>query len=800
MQSACFDSLYQSDDNMVISAPTSSGKTVLIELAICRVFRQERDRATSFPHVRALYLAPLKSLCAEKALEWQKRFVECEMNCSKLVGGDLCHSDSDEQSDPSLLKSHIVCATPEKWNLMIQKKSILNDYSLLKSVKLVIIDECHMVGSDRGAALELAVSQIRLSNLHVRFIATSATVGNIDDISEWLSNNSYQNDHLGVPARALVFGEEYRPVPLSKTVLGFPCNSAYFQFQRNLDFRLPEVINRHCSGKATLIFCSTRSSAQETSRFIAKNINRLSIKPMPIHLSSAFTNRLLNETVPFGIAYHHAGLSSSDRSRVEKLFISGSIQILCSTSTLGIGINLPAYAVIIKGTKGYVDNEYAEYSSTEIMQFIGRAGRPQFGQNGKAVILTESGMVNRYRNMVSGHEVLESRLAKDISRAVVSGVFTQQLTTDCDVLRWLGFTFLSVRARKAPQKYAMNVGNAGAITSADICAHIAAREIDRLQNAGLVNLYLSDKTRRNTAITVTELGKCVAKYMVEPIEMAYLLDDQRLPRGPSYQKVFEAISLYSGFSALRFTSGQKGVLNEMNKSEWLKFKVTNRVQTISDKAMILIQEKHVPALLQQIEGIGPKYSELLWKHGIKSIAALAEASVRDIEYLLNRNPPFGTRVLASASLFPVYRLSVDSYWVDRCSLVFSIKVDSDIKNSGSRPEDSNMQPAILRQVPFSVIAYTDDEQMLLLKFEVVDTLLQSICYETQIGLCNPTPGSKVVIEVAPETYVGCLQRFETTIPDYDFAESEAVSDSVADVELGLYDDLLEDLMVDSDYK
>ncbi|KAJ1861634.1 ATP-dependent DNA helicase MER3, partial [Coemansia sp. RSA 486] len=203
---------------------------------------------------------------------------------------------------------------------------------------------------------------------------------------------------------------------------------------------------------------------------------------------------------------------------------------------------------------------------------------------------------------------------------------------------------------------------------------------------------------------------------------------------------------------------------------------------------------HVPALLQQIEGIGPKYSELLWKHGIKSIAALAEASVRDIEYLLNRNPPFGTRVLASASLFPVYRLSVDSYWVDRCSLVFSIKVDSDIKNSGSRPEDSNMQPAILRQVPFSVIAYTDDEQMLLLKFEVVDTLLQSICYETQIGLCNPTPGSKVVIEVAPETYVGCLQRFETTIPDYDFAESEAVSDSVADVELGLYDDLLEDLM------
>ncbi|KAJ2842131.1 ATP-dependent DNA helicase MER3, partial [Coemansia erecta] len=135
-------------------------------------------------------------------------------------------------------------------------------------------------------------------------------------------------------------------------------------------------------------------------------------------MSSAFTNSILNETVPLGIAYHHAGLSSSDRSRVETLFISGLIQILCSTSTLGIGVNLPAYAVIIKGTKGYSEGDYTEYSSTEIMQFIGRAGRPQFGPNGKAVILTETGMVDHYRSMVAGHEVLESTLTKEIPRAI----------------------------------------------------------------------------------------------------------------------------------------------------------------------------------------------------------------------------------------------------------------------------------------------------------------------------------------------------------------------------------------------
>ncbi|KAJ1811818.1 ATP-dependent DNA helicase MER3, partial [Coemansia sp. RSA 2599] len=175
-------------------------------------------------------------------------------------------------------------------------------------------------------------------------------------------------------------------------------------------------------------------------------------------MTSAFTNGILNETVPLGIAYHHAGLSSSDRSRVETLFMSGSIQILCSTSTLGIGVNLPAYAVIIKGTKGYAEGDYTEYSSTEIMQFIGRAGRPQFGPHGKAVILTETSMVNHYRSIVSGHEVLESRLTKEIPRAIMSGLFTRQLEADRDVAAWLGFTFLSVRASKDPEKYALNVG------------------------------------------------------------------------------------------------------------------------------------------------------------------------------------------------------------------------------------------------------------------------------------------------------------------------------------------------------
>lgn len=396
LQSACFTDLYESDGNLVISAPTASGKTALMEIALARMFKDSRSK-------RALYLAPLKALCTEKATEWQSKY-KSKLHCEAVVGiADSPNTTTDFSLKSQLDTSHIVCATPEKWASVQSMAKMPQLQNFVQNIGLVLIDECHMVGTDRGASLELAIAMIRVSSPNARIIATSATIDNIRDMAKWLSNQDE------TPAKAMTFGEEYRPVPLFKIVLGYNCNNTYFKFQRNLDFKLPSVINSHGPGQSTIVFCPTRGSAQETCRYLSRNVNRLKFPPPPIHLTSKFTNNLLNETVSAGVAYHHAGLSVSDRARVEQLFQSRSIQILCSTSTLGIGINLPAYMVIIKGTKGYADNDYTEYTKSEIMQFIGRAGRPQFGTSGKAVILTANVMAQLYQNLVSGNEILESR-------------------------------------------------------------------------------------------------------------------------------------------------------------------------------------------------------------------------------------------------------------------------------------------------------------------------------------------------------------------------------------------------------
>ncbi|KAJ2029066.1 ATP-dependent DNA helicase MER3 [Coemansia sp. S610] len=605
LQSACFADLFFSDVNLVISAPTASGKTMLMEIAMCRLFRD----VTSRDGRKALYLAPLKSLCAEKTAEWTSRYSSYGLGCAEIVGGND-NSVSEETRAPSqaLFRSQIVCATPEKFVAVAGGMKLSNMTTLLGSIGLVLVDECHMVGTNRGASLELAISLIRASAVRARVIAVSATVGNIGDVAKWLA------DCNSKPAKTLEFGEEYRPVPLTKVVLGYDCAGPYYQFQRNMDYRLSGIINTHGPGRSVLIFCSTRGAAQECARSIAQNTGRLSHQPIPVHLTSAFTNSLLNKCVPLGVAYHHAGLAASDRTRVEQLFANGAIQILCSTSTLGIGVNMPAFMVIVKGTKGYANNNYEEYTQSEVLQFIGRAGRPQFGPSGKAIILTEKTMVKSYQNLVSGSEILESSLGPQLVRWILGGVNRQEFTCRNDVIKWLSRSFLAVRVQKNPLKY-ISANDMLGVPSSDFC-----------------------------------------KYF-------------------------------------RITAGQKGVLNELNKSPWVQFKLKDRVQTIGDKVLVLLQHglnckslpdsNHAPglgydmsriiqiaqglamcirecyaergdvagvtnsaticrelvakcaedssALLQQIEGIGPRYAELLWGQGIRSITLLCGIGAREIE-------------------------------------------------------------------------------------------------------------------------------------------------------------------------
>jgi ATP-dependent DNA helicase HFM1/MER3 len=76
-----------------------------------------------------------------------------------------------------------------------------------------------------------------------------------------------------------------------------------------------------------------------------------------------------------GVAFHHAGLDLHDRQVVESGFLNGNINVICCTSTLAVGVNLPCHLVIIKNTVAWQDDGLKEYADLELMQMLGRAGR-----------------------------------------------------------------------------------------------------------------------------------------------------------------------------------------------------------------------------------------------------------------------------------------------------------------------------------------------------------------------------------------------------------------------------------------
>lgn len=148
---------------------------------------------------------------------------------------------------------------------------------------------------------------------------------------------------------------------------------------------------KYAQGKPVLIFCSTRKSVEMTAKHLMLNIT-IDLTPEQKRIleeaSGSITDTNVRSLLVHGIACHHAGMLPENRRAVETLFREGRLPILVATSTLAMGVNLPAHLVIVKTTKQYVNGEYKSYSESAIQQMIGRAGRPGFDTSAVAVIMT----------------------------------------------------------------------------------------------------------------------------------------------------------------------------------------------------------------------------------------------------------------------------------------------------------------------------------------------------------------------------------------------------------------------------
>jgi ATP-dependent DNA helicase HFM1/MER3 len=206
------------------------------------------------------------------------------------------------------------------------------------------------------------------------------------------------------------------------------------------------------------------------------------------------------------VSFHHAGLGAEDRATIEKSYLAGQISVICCTSTLAVGINLPCHLIVIKNTRTWGEGGLKDYSDLEILQMLGRAGRPQFDVTGVAVILTRQENVERYQKLVSGQEKLESKLHLNLLEHLNAEIGLGTVTDLVTARKWLDSTFLVVRMLRNPQYYKLDN-----CTSTEIDASlqvIIERDVNLLLGAGLI-------IRNEGQLTITTNGELMAKFYVK---------------------------------------------------------------------------------------------------------------------------------------------------------------------------------------------------------------------------------------------------------------------------------------------
>ena len=225
------------------------------------------------------------------------------------------------------------------------------------------------------------------------------------------------------------------------------------------------MIRKYSDNRQTLVFCSSKSGAEQLARQLSDKIR----VPPADDRSSGLESRIaaisdagLRSLVQAGFAYHHAGLPPADKDLVEDLYLRGRVHVLCSTSTLAHGVNLPAHLVVIKGTSSWRGGGrgYERSPRSEIIQMTGRAGRPGFDSHGVAVIMTSDDQKDYYSDTSLNADTVESKLPAILIEAICSEVTQTVIGSLRQAEQWLKSTFLFVRMQQNPRYYGLVVPKA----------------------------------------------------------------------------------------------------------------------------------------------------------------------------------------------------------------------------------------------------------------------------------------------------------------------------------------------------
>jgi helicase len=361
-------------ENLVLSIPTASGKSLVAYIAIVNRLISKSGKA--------LYVVPLKALAKEKYEEL--RLFE---NLGLKVGistGDL------DDSDPRLYRYDIIVCTSEKADSLLR-----HGVNWIEKIRVLVIDEIHLIhDAVRGPTLEVIISRFKSLNPDTQIIALSATIKNAVDLSLWLDGKLIQSDWRPVPLREGVYLKNKIKFDNGKTkTVGGTESKAIHRLVKN------SIIN----GGQVLVFVNTRRSTVSVANGLASITDEVIsdkekydlekilnlIKQRQSEITSVDSK--LFSCIKKGVAFHNAGLSSVQRRVIEQGFKDRLIKCIVATPTLAAGVNIPAQRVIVRDLWRYDSNfGMRPIPIMEYKQQAGRAGRPRYDDHGEAITLAKN--------------------------------------------------------------------------------------------------------------------------------------------------------------------------------------------------------------------------------------------------------------------------------------------------------------------------------------------------------------------------------------------------------------------------
>jgi len=582
IQSKVYKTALFTPENLLICAPTGAGKTNIAVLTMLREIGNYRKEDGSFDldAFKIVYVAPMKSLVQEMVLNFSKRLEKFGITVKELSG--------DQQLTKAQINStQVIVTTPEKWDIITRKSG---DRTYTQLVRLIIIDEIHLLHDYRGPVLESIVArsirQIESTQELTRMVGLSATLPNYEDVAMFL--------RVKMDKGLFFFDSSYRPCPLQQQYIGITEKKAFKRHQLMNSITYEKVLEQ--AGKnQVLVFVHSRKETATTARmlrdmalenddlskFLKEGSGRREL--LTEEANTQAKNEQLKELLPYGFGIHHAGMHRTDRTLVEELFADGHVQVLVSTATLAWGVNLPAHTVIIKGTQIYNPEKgrWCELSPLDVMQMLGRAGRPQYDTHGEGIIITSHKELHYYLSLLNEQLPVESQYVHKLADNLNAEIVLGSVQNVMEAVQWLGYTYLYVRMLRSPTLYG--------VTHEELAEdpELEQRRLDLIHTAASLldkhNLIKYDRKSGN--FQVTDIGRVASHYYITYQSMAVF--NEYLKPTMSDIELFRVFSLSSEFQYMTVREEEKLELAKL--LDKVPIPIKESIEEASAKVNVLLQ-------------------------------------------------------------------------------------------------------------------------------------------------------------------------------------------------------------------